>query len=55
MINEAIYDGRLSAGAWAVLIGMAVLLIGGFSWCFYRMAHAKPIIDTDPEQKPDQE
>jgi len=36
MLAEINYDGQLSAGAWLILTGMVGLIVGGFSWCFYR-------------------
>jgi len=34
------YDGELSATAWAILVFMLTLIIGGLMWCFYRAVSA---------------
>lgn len=47
------YNGELSGQAITLLVAMCAILIGGFSWCFYRAIRT---IGTagDEEQHPDE-
>lgn len=46
------YDGKLSYTAYLILAGVALLIVGGLSWCFYRAITAADK-DAD-EQLPDE-
>ena len=39
-IAEIQYDGQLSGEAYIVLAGIILMLVFGFSWCFYRAVTA---------------
>lgn len=52
MLDEINYDGQLSPAAYTILALMLAIIIGGFSWCFYRAISAT---DKDAsEQYPDE-
>ncbi len=40
MLGNIEYDGHLSGQAYIVLAGICLLLVLGFSWCFYRAIKA---------------
>jgi len=52
LMAEIVYDGRLSVTAYVILSLMILLLVGGFSWCFYRAIRAS---NSEEEQLPDEE
>ena len=40
LLSEVNYDGELSGWAYLILAGMLLLIVGGLSWCFYRVLTA---------------
>ena len=51
LLSEINYNGELSVTAYIILAVMLLILIGGFSWCFYR---AMTPADNNEEQHPDE-
>ena len=51
LLSEIIEDKGLSLTAYIILAVMLLILIGGFSWCFYR---AMTSSDNNEEQHPDE-
>lgn len=52
ILAEVAYDGELSGWAYGILAGMLLLIVGGFSWCFYRAMKASS--KNADEQLPDE-
>ena len=51
LLSDVIYNGELSGTAYIILAVMLLILIGGFSWCFYR---AMTSSNNHEEQHPDE-
>jgi len=52
MFGEIVYDEHLSGQAYIVLAGIFLLLVLGFSWCFYHAIKAAG--QEADEQLPDE-